>query len=191
MANGRCRMHGGVRPVGIAHPGFKTGRYSKHLPSRMLANYEAAKSDPELLAMRDEVSLIDARLADLLDRAHAGESAASWRAVQETYQKFRTALARKDLLEMSSLIQQFGAQLSEGVGEAEAWDEIRACIEQRRKLVESERKRLIEMQQMVDADQAMALVRSLVASVREHVHDPAILRAITADLGRLSLARAD
>jgi hypothetical protein len=41
-----------------------------------------------------------------------------------------------------------------------AWADIRACLEQRRRLVESERKRLVEMQQMIGVDEAMLLVRA-------------------------------
>jgi hypothetical protein len=44
---------------------------------------------------------------------------------------------------------------------------------------------------MIAADEVMVLVRAVVASVREHVHDPAILRAISADLGKLALGGTD
>lgn len=141
-------MHGGKTPQGIALPQTTHGRYSKHLPTRLLANYEAAKTDPNMLVLHDEIALVDARINELL-------------AINEITQ----------------------AQL--------AWPEIQSLIEQRRKLVESERKRLVELHQVVSADQAMLMVRSLIASVREHVSDPAILRAISADLERFSVARTD
>ena len=142
-------MHGGKTPQGIALPQTKHGRYSKHLPTRLLANYEAAKSDPDLLVMHDEIALVDARINELLEGSDTATAA------------------------------------------QQAWPEIQTLIEQRRRLVESERKRLVELHQVVSADQAMLMVRSLIASVREHVSDPAILRAISAELERFSMARAD
>lgn len=141
-----CYHHGGRTPSGIAAPSFKTGRYSKHLPTRLLATYEDAKRDPNLLVLQDELALVDARISFLLSGNNQSE---------------------------------------------DTWEEIRNLIEQRRKLVESERKRLVELQQVVTADQAMLLIRAVVASVREHVRDPAILRAITEDLARLSVAGPD
>lgn len=141
-----CYHHGGKTPSGIAAPSFRTGRYSKHLPTRLLATYEDAKRDPNLLVLQDELALVDARISFLLSNPNQSE---------------------------------------------DTWEEIRNLIEQRRKLVESERKRLVELQQVVTADQAMLLIRAVVASVREHVRDPAILRAITEDLARLSVAGPD
>ena len=37
MENGRCKLHGGATPRGIASANFKDGRYSKHLPGRLTA----------------------------------------------------------------------------------------------------------------------------------------------------------
>lgn len=185
-----CYHHGGKTPQGISLPQTKSGRYSKHLPTRLLSTYEAANGDPDILALRDEVALIDARLAELLTRIDTGETGASWRELQEAFRELRIALKDRDPGE-SQLLLGLGDLIESGASDEAAWTEIRATLEQRRRLVESERKRLVEMQQMVGADQAMLLVRSLVASVREHVRDPAILRAITDDLGKLALARAD
>lgn len=35
MANGRCRMHGGLSLRGLASPRYKHGRYSKDLIARL------------------------------------------------------------------------------------------------------------------------------------------------------------
>src|SRR5262245_50957479 len=91
-----CYHHGGRSPQGIALPQTKSGRYSKHLPSRLLATYEEAKRDPEILALRDEVALIDARLAELLKRIDTGESGASWKQLQENFRELRVALKNRD-----------------------------------------------------------------------------------------------
>jgi hypothetical protein len=186
-----CYHHGGMIPRGIALPQTTHGRYSKHLPTRLLSTYEAAKIDPELLALRDEVALIDARLMDLIKRVETGESGALWRGVKESFAALKTAMAKKDTGEVSIALSGLEQLISRGTADEMAWIDIRVTLEQRRRLVESERKRLVEMQQMVSADQAVLMVRALVASVREHVHDPAILRAITDDLARLAVAGTD
>jgi hypothetical protein len=183
-----CVTHGGKSPSGIAAGGFRTGRYSKHLPSRLLATYETAQRDPDLLALREEVALVDARLTDLLARVETGESGFVWRELRDTYREYRKALALTDIPEMKARLEEIGTLITRGVSDEAAWIDIRATLEQRRKLVESERKRLVEMQQMLSAEQAAVMVRALVASVREHVDDPRILRAISDDLARLAVA---
>lgn len=73
MPNGRCRMHGGKTPSGIASPHFKTGRYSKSIPTRLAAVYEASKDDPDLLALDDEIALTDAQINIVLSELEAGD----------------------------------------------------------------------------------------------------------------------
>ena len=48
-----CRMHGGKTPRGPASVHYKDGRWSRFLPSRMLAAYREAGLDPELLSLRE------------------------------------------------------------------------------------------------------------------------------------------
>lgn len=62
-----------------------------------------------------------------------------------------------------------------------AWAELRNLIEQRRKLVESERKRLMELEQMIPADRAITLIASILDIIKRHVHDVGILAAIQED----------
>jgi hypothetical protein len=58
-------------------------------------------------------------------------------------------------------------------------------IEQRRKLTESERRRLVDRQSSISSERAMALVGALVASVQAHVSDANAQKAISADISRL------
>ena len=69
MVNGRCNLHGGKTPIGAALPQFKTGRYSKYLPARLAERYHEAERDPELLSLRSELALVQARLAELISKA--------------------------------------------------------------------------------------------------------------------------
>ena len=66
------------------------------------------------------------------------------------------------------------------------WPAITELTEQRRKLVETERKRLVDMQQMITAEQAAVLIAALTDAVRRHVHDPDILAAISREFDRIT-----
>jgi hypothetical protein len=65
MTNGRCRLHGGKTPGGIASPNWKHGHYSKHVPNGLRRDYEQAVADPELLSIEDLVAAQRARLCEI------------------------------------------------------------------------------------------------------------------------------
>jgi hypothetical protein len=76
-----CRFHGGKVPRGPALPQFRHGRYSRFLPSRLAATYQTAAKDPELLSLRHEFALVDARSTiyfSVLIRGKAGRSGPRW-----------------------------------------------------------------------------------------------------------------
>jgi hypothetical protein len=182
MANGVCYHHGGKSLAGAASPTLKHGRYSKHLPTRMLANYEQAQRDPELLNLREDIALIDARLSDLLRRVDSGESGKVWNDLKAAWK----AVQRATDDEKDMAIAELGPLIERGYLDTQAWGEIGGLLEQRRKLVESERKRLIEMQQMMTAGQAQLLIARLYDVVTQHVSDRATLAAIGAGLQALA-----
>lgn len=145
MANGRCRVHGGATPKGVASPNFRHGRYSKSMPEHLASRYAEALTDSRLLELRDEISLVDVRMADLL------------------------------------------AKLDEEVkpDDSEVWKEILSTVEVRRNLVESERKRLVEMSATLTIKEGMAMIAAVVALVRQHVTDPRAIQAISTGIDKL------
>lgn len=185
MPNGRCRMHGGATPSGPAHGAFKHGRYSKDLPTRLAARYEQAASDPELLALHQDIALVDARLGDLLSRADTGESGERWRQARDLFRDLHRAMQQGEAETVSDLMGKLSGVLGRGASDYAAWSEISALLEQRRRLVESERKRLVEMQVTMDVRQAMVFVGAVLETVRRHVTDRQQLAAIGVDIQRL------
>src|SRR2546429_446360 len=91
MPNGRCHKHGGATPSGLASPQFRDGRYSKYLPTGLLERYATAVQDPDLLALRSDISLVDARLSQLVERLKSHESSAIWKALAEALAKLDAA----------------------------------------------------------------------------------------------------
>ncbi len=181
-----CNMHGGKSLKGIASPTFKNGRYSKFIPARLSARYTEAQKDSELLALRDDISLLDARLADVLSRVDTGESGRLWRALQAKYDEMVAAQAKQDIQSAMLALADLGALIQQGMGDWGAWHEVSSLLDQRRKLVESERKRLVEMQQMISAENVMVLIGAIAGVIRQHVTDRTALAAISQELNRLT-----
>lgn len=179
----RCKLHGGNNLSGIAHPNYKDGRYTNDIPARLVENYEAAKNDPNLLSVRDDMALLEARIRDLLKRVDSGESGRLWRQLRETYQAFRRATNAGEDDEAKRLLSEIGQLINAGYQDAQAWTEIENTIERKRKLGADERKRLVEMEQMIQTDRMLLVAGALVDAVRKHVSDRDILNAISTDLG--------
>lgn len=189
-AQGRtvCYYHGGKIPRGIALPQTKDGRYSKSLPANLLATYQQTKNDPNLLALIDEIAGVDAFSVDLLKQLHTG---VSWDAAYDALMAFKDANLRKDGKAAMAAMMTLDTVITNGHANDETRDKIVVLWDSRRKLVESERKRRIEMHQMVTADQVALLVRSLTGVIRDNVHDPDALRAISDALSRIAVAPTD
>jgi len=177
-----CRVHGGLTPSGLASPHYTHGRYSKALPARLAARYDEATTDPALLELRADVALLDARLADILTRVDTGESGALWGQLKKAHGELIIARGAGDTKAMATSLQLIGDLITQGHADYRAWQEIGALLEQRRKLVESERKRLIEAQQTLTVEKAMLLIGAISGIIKAHVHDRAILAAIGRDI---------
>lgn len=180
-----CYHHGGKTPRGVASPHFKHGRYSKALPGRLLERYQEALTDPRLLELAEEIALIDARLQDVLRRVDTGESGRLWRQLKQTHEEMVEARQAGDVAAMAQKLNALGQMIDRGLADWAAWEEVEKLLEQRRRFVESERRRMVEMQQMITAERAMALLAFVVDVIRRHVSDRRVLAAISADIGKL------
>jgi hypothetical protein len=182
-----CSIHGGKTPAGIASANYKTGRYSKVMPKRLLETYEAARLDPDLLNLSDDISALDARIADVLTRVETGDAGETWQALKSAWNAFRIAQAAKDGPKTQLALATIGRTIETGAGDWAAWREVLNLIERRSKLVGSETKRRIAMQDMTDNGAVMALLQRLGDAVKRHVPDrdarQAIQREISVALG--------
>lgn len=190
MANGRCRIHGGKTPNGFALPQTKSGRYSKYLPQRLVERYETATQDTELLAMKEDIALLDARLSDLLRRVDTGEAGTAWREARTAYRKVVNAIRAEDGQAIMAGMDELDNVLGRGASDYAAWNEIQSILEQRRRLVESEQKRLVMGQQMVTTEEATILIAALLDAIHRSVNDPGTLSTIQTEFNRL-LGRPD
>jgi hypothetical protein len=185
MPNGKCRVHGGLTPTGIASPHYKTGARSKYLPTRLLGRVEEALNDPGLLDLRRDIALLEARLSEVLgqlDRDGAGD----WSEVRSSYLALVAAIRRQDKAGITTILSQLNTLISKGADDAALWEQVGVLLEQRRRAIESESRRMVQMQQTISVNQAMVLVTALLASIKEHVTDRQALAKIQNDFIRLT-----
>lgn len=182
MSNGKCYVHGGATPKGIANPNTKTGRYSKDLPTRMLADYEAERTDPELLNLSEAIAVVRARQRELFRQVDKHGGAALFADLSQAWKELEAAQKAKDGPAVVSLMGEIGTLIKRGASDGAKWREIAGLMEQERKLIETEQKRRVAMQTMITAEQGQLLIKALLASVNSHVDDKRILAAIGTDI---------
>jgi len=163
----RCYMHGGSSPRGIAHPRYKTGKYSKDVIGMVGNRYEAARNAEALLELSDEIALIESRIGQLLQRTDSAESGIAWRKLKSTHVALIRASKTGDMPQVATKINEIGVIIDKGYGDSVAWDEILRTIAHLRRVGESERKRLTDSNQMMTADQAKSLVAFVINVIRQ------------------------
>jgi hypothetical protein len=186
-----CAMHGGKSPGGLGSATLKSGKYSKYLPQGLAAKYAAAVTDPEILALNNEIALVDARAMELLDGLNSGEATATlWNKLQKAAAELDAAQRAGDAVKLAMALNDMLDLIRRGAAESARWLEIYNLFERRRRLVDSERKRRMDMQTSVNADQIMILVRAIADLVNQHVTDRDARSAISTGLANLITARA-
>lgn len=174
-------MHGGATPRGLALPQTIHLRYSSALPQRILGDFEASRSDPELLELGNQIALTDARILDVLRRVDHGESGARWRELNAAWRCYRNAVKAKDPDAMAEALGDIGQVIDAGEGDWRAWREVGTLVEQRRRLVETERRRLVDLRQVVTSEQLLLVSHALLSAVLKRVHDQPTREAISVD----------
>lgn len=186
-----CRYHGGLSLSGIASPTFKTGRHSKYIPKDLIPKYQEALQDQDLLNLKSEIQLIDARIAQLLERVEGGGGTTNWVDMNRAWKKLLEAQRTSDKKTVSESIVEINTIVNRGLHDAMIWSDIEHTIDRRQRLVSAESKRLTDMEQMISSEKALALIILIAESIRKRLEDymeqkkivdKKLIRMITSDV---------
>jgi len=115
----------------------------------------------------------------------SGESGSLWRALRKAQRAVKISREAGNVDKMREALAELELRIEAGVPDYEAWQELQALVEQRRKLADSESRRLGTLHQMISAERAMVLMGTVVEAIRRHVKDPKVLNNIAIDLQKL------
>lgn len=181
-----CRNHGGLTPIGPASPQWRGRGYSRILPTGLRETYEAARSDPELLALDRELALVEARLDQLASRLE-GDPVAQAREVQALGEALKAAWDRTDMATYREKLDRLVEAAGKVVATERTWTDILTWQEQRRKLADTERRRREALAATVTTERLLALVVTFVEILRRHIADPRTFRRVAAEVQTLVL----
>ena len=195
-----CKFHGGHAPSGLAHPrvqqalaaGKVGGRFSKNMPTRMKQAYLEQLNDQDWLQLQDDNALLVARTLDLLGRTSIGESLALWQKLSNAYKAMTDASHDGQRSEAAKHLNELGSLINQGLADSYTWREISTTLEQRRKLVETQRRLDQDKGRNITAERALLWIGAIMQSLSSTLSDELdqqtankILGAIGEDLNRL------
>ena len=181
-------------------PQYKHGRYSAVLPEGMSRHFATALTDPELLSQRSEIAVVTSRIEQLLADAQAGGgSIEAWRQLDETYKtashasreaakaqsEGRTDDAAAHQAEFRAGLVRIGEIIRSGEHANNQISEAVRLFEPRRRLVESERRRVIEGAQLIEIARVAVLIDALAEVIRNNVRDPNTLTTISREFASI------
>jgi hypothetical protein len=146
------------------------GRYSRNIPKNLLKDYEAGLSDPNLTHLRDDIALFDSRINELLGQIESGEDPDIWLNLRKEWAGFMDAVRSGDAERQNNILPRLNRLILRGASKTSAWKELGVILEKRRKLVESEQKRMVSTQQMIAVDQVMRLMAATIDALRRVVN---------------------
>lgn len=187
-AKGRrvCAIHGGKSLAGVDSPTFEHGRYSKYLPDQIVPKYRDALADKELIRLDDEIAVIDARLKSEMESLKiTGMNERGWGRAQDLYRSLRRATVSGNTKLAAKSLNDLGTVLLVTATDSIAWDDIVNLIDQRRKLVETERKRLQDEDNAIGIEKLMLMIAAIIDIIRRHVASKETRGAISEDIRRL------
>lgn len=183
-----CKTHGGVgNNPGPTHPNWKHGRRSKYVPARLADKYAESLEDPQLTEYRQDVALLESRLVELLT---TGESLPLWGQTQHAFGEMRKAMADKDGAATQQWLASLESLIGRGMADALRWAEVYRVTEQIGKTKEREHKRMVQAQQMISAEQLLAMLGQIADAARRTITNQDELRAFASVLGRFGVAES-
>lgn len=185
MKNGKCHRHGGKNPSGFQNAMFKTGRKSKNLPTHLGEIYNEMLNNEDMLSLRSEVALIDTRLTEVIDELNTETGLVLWKKLKLMKSAYERHVRTRHQARAQEKLDEIFQIIETGADEFRKWNMILELIDHRRKTVESERKRLVENQEMMTAKEAMVMISAIHDVIKKNVDDPAVKRKIAHELAYL------
>lgn len=154
-------------PKGPLSPSYKTGKYSKSLPGKLLGSYHHSLHDPQLTSMGDALALCDSRITELTKDLE--EASGSGDTIAQARTQLQKALRTKEITVRTEHLHVLQDILSRGASADQIWNNILLAIEGRRRAAETESRRIVSMGQAMPIQKVVELIGMISQAMRNTV----------------------
>jgi hypothetical protein len=159
----------------------------KNIPDDLVETYRLAMTDPDRLSQHAELALVTARIDDLLATLNKSSSLEDIPLIVKANNDLKKAwhLGDNSLLEMA--MYDLDQRINSVATQEGAWGEIIRLVEMRRKLVDNERKYMVQLGQLVPLQDVIHLMQEIANVVVRYVTDDNAKRQILTQMELLLL----
>jgi hypothetical protein len=143
------------------------------MPATLRDTHEVARADPELLALIDEIALMQTKVQDLL--AAIKRDGLTLDGLATGIEEIVALLLAGRYVDSAEAIRRLLARFD---GAEDRWVVIDRAVMRLVDLVEKEARRRLTMHAVIPTETAALFARDLLLTVREYVTDPSVLAAI-------------
>jgi hypothetical protein len=194
-ANGRCDLHGGKTPYGLAHPRWSASKFAGALDPVRAEQLMRFLEDPNYLSLQEEIAMTDVEQLDLYLELNAIDPSAM-RKMIDLHDAMNDAAdfaeATGDNTALVALARDVAAYGRAVTKRNALRGELRETRKHRKELVEVEMTRIWKGRTQVPIDRVFALITSIALVIRSAVMDilpkeyhTALLMRIQRDVNRL------
>ena len=185
----RCKFHGGRSPRGVESPHYRGKGWSRDLPTRLSDRVRAGVENPDLISMREELALVDARMGELLERLTTGESGDAWLEVTRIAARIRKVVDDQPgnwFDEIDQALGELAACVEAASSDTQVWQDLHQVLEQRRRIADTERKREEFEAESVTRNQWATFITSVQTAILEEVQDHGSRARLAAKIATLA-----
>lgn len=186
MLNGRCRMHGGNHPKGVAHYNFKDGSRSRYMPENLAGKYKEAQADPDLGSLIRNIALNEAFIREKLEALNeGGDSGEAWEIVAKALKDLATHFNNEDYGKVLITIELMKEVVSDRQRYHMAITAIQETLAEQRKDLKVKADIELKEQNAVSINNLMVLMGALVALINREVPEHDRRAAISEGIRRI------
>lgn len=167
-SNGRCRHHGGnVVSTGNGNMAGRLKVYGESMSGRLQEMYVEAVMDPDFLSVAPEISALGTRNAQLMSEIGDTDYMVIATGLNQALAHIEKGIAQAKWGEVEYGAREFRSLLHSAVDDYRRWDEIGKLSSRLGRLAESERKRIVDAQQMITVQEMYMLQQEMLRNIRD------------------------
>lgn len=143
----------------------------------LTSKVQKAMKDPELLSQRATLALLQVRTMELINNIDTEEAQMRMTHLRRAWNHYKSVRIPGESIEMAAY-KKLDAIITGAISDFESWEQIFVAMELNRKVSESETKRLVVMNQVINAEDVMDLIFKLLDVVKDTIRDPRQLKEI-------------
>ncbi len=150
-------------------------------PSKRLGTIFARSfEDPELTRLRKDLAIVETRLVELIQSLNSQQNGTLWKQLRSKHRELKRS--KPTSTKAANLFKEITELVERGSNDSLIWNEIAKQIELRRRLLDSETKRVLAAHQVMTAEEVKMLIDAVATLIRENVKDRQALQKISEGL---------